>query len=144
MKNIILDLYLESTQNNDQLNEQVFATTAAVISSTFMAASILKMASGALSNILTKAGQECGTLQGAARNLCMIKMKLDGHEEELRILKSKSRLCNKTRNPNKCREKLRGRIIELSKKLKRLKEQESIYLQKQNAERRTEVQGTRV
>ena len=109
-----------------------------------MAAAILKMASGAMSDILTSAGRECNTLSGAARNLCIVKMKIDAIETQIKTINSKSRLCNQSRDVDKCRNKIKEKRVILQTRLKRLKEQESIYIGKQITERNKEKRSVEV
>ena len=135
MKNIILKNYLDVIQTDEPIQEIIsLATAATAISATYMASMIIKMAAGVLGETMTKAGKECGSLKGVAKNLCIIKMKIGATENQVKIMRSKMSMCNKTRDPRACREKIQNKYNEVRKKLKRFKSQESIYMQKQRVE----------
>lgn len=147
MKDQLLEAYLNllQTDEEDFLNEVVGIATIAGISTTAIAIShIIKLITSLGKDYMTKIGRECNNFQGPAKNLCVLKLKIELAEKQLNIIKRESRNCSKTKNPNECRSKLKVKIDELIKKVNRLKEQQDIYLQKQRMEVESEKSRTQV
>lgn len=68
--------------------------------------------------IFSKASRQCGTFKkGSERDLCMSKMKLKSLMQQLQIVNKVYSICDKQKDPQKCKQKGLEKIEELKKKI---------------------------
>jgi len=68
----------------------------------------------------TKAARQCAGLPEKEKALCMLKTKALAKNVQLKSLQSNTGKCVKTKNPEKCKDKLSNTINKLSKDIKYL------------------------
>jgi len=137
----LLDFYVKSLQTDDGK----FLTEAdPTVMTAYFSILAFRMVYGLLKDAFSKANKECSGFAGAAKNLCILKYKIDATEKSINILRSKMAECHKAKDVAKCHEKFERKIDDLEKRLERMKEQQKIYMQKQNEEKSTEMKQIRV
>lgn len=107
--------YIDSLQEDTLQELDPTILTISAISASF---SITNMAFRLYKDYFNKAARKCKSLPPREKGLCMVKAKLDGKKEQLRLIKAKSSDCSKTNNPTKCRGKLSEKIKKLSEEVK--------------------------
>jgi len=107
--NKIIDNYL------DQLNEIVPLVAAGII---FSAANALIGATNLYKKNFTKAALRCKDLPEREKALCMLRAKTSAKNIQLQALKSNLLKCSKTKNPDKCKEKIATKMQKIVNDIK--------------------------
>ena len=72
----------------------------------------------------SKAAKSCKGKVGKDKTLCITKYKLKASEMEMSAAKKVMSQCSKTKNPNKCKQKIQSEIKRIQKKIQKLKAKE--------------------
>lgn len=107
--NQIIDNYL------DQLNEVVSLMAVGIA---FSAANAIVGATNVYKKNFTKAARRCKDLPDREKAVCMLRAKMLSKNIQLQALKSNMAKCEKTKNPNKCKEKMAIKMQKISNDIK--------------------------
>jgi hypothetical protein len=77
---------------------------------------ILGMLIWAYRRYLSNAGRKCAGIQGHARTICIKDERKKALQKSVSIARSKISLCKKSKDPEKCRQKIQNFIIKTEKK----------------------------
>lgn len=99
----------------DQLNEVVPLVAAGII---FSAANALIGATTLYKKNFTKAALRCKDLPDREKAICMLRAKTFAKNIQLQALKSNILKCGKTKNPEKCKEKVATKMQKIADDIK--------------------------
>jgi hypothetical protein len=111
-KHILVDEYL------DHLNYVDEVVPLAAVGIGLSAVSILQHGFKIYKDYFTKAARQCGTLPPEEKALCMLKARITAKNLQLQKLKQNMAKCQKAKNPEKCKEKVSGRMMKISDQIK--------------------------
>ena len=100
---------LKIHQNNLDVLKKGFSTGDMVIS-TIVALTILGVGYTIFQRFFSKAARACKGKTKIERKKCINKFKADAIKKEIQVLKKYKNICNKSKNPNKCKIKIDNKI----------------------------------
>jgi hypothetical protein len=110
--NYLIDDYLEHL---DSIQEVV---PLAAVGLGISAVSILQTGFRLYQDYFTKAARQCKHLPDKEKAICMLKAKMTAKNAQLQKLKQGMSQCQKAKDPQKCKEKVSGRMMKISNQIK--------------------------
>lgn len=110
--NILIDEYLDHLELLDEV------IPLAAVGMGLSAISILQTAFKLYKDYFTKAARECKDLPEKEKAICMLKANMTAKNAQLQKLKQSMAQCQKTKDPEKCKEKISGRMMKISNQVK--------------------------
>lgn len=110
--NILIDEYLDHLELLDEV------IPLAAVGLGLSAINVLQHAFRLYQDYFTKAARECKALPEKEKAICMLKAKMTAKNAQLQKLKQSMSECQKTKDPQKCKEKISGRMMKISNEVK--------------------------
>lgn len=107
----MIDEYLEYIQEIDPVTGTMIALSAA---------SLIVSATNMFKQHFTKGARQCADLSDKERSLCMLRAKSMAKKVELAALKDATNKCKKTKNPEQCVNKIKGKYQKVAGEVKYL------------------------
>lgn len=122
--NMLTDEYLKQLQEANESfsggGYTAMSTNAATVLAGLSAVAIAGIAFKAAEKIITDKKCKAYKVSSAQYKICHKKIKIEKLKKQIAIMTSKSSLCNKTKNPEKCKTQIKEKIQQIQFKIKKL------------------------
>jgi len=111
------------------ISKDLAVRTGVVFGSLALVAALGTAAAVIYTDYIHKFGKKCRDFKGYGdgRQWCLNKVKADAYGKEIKTLNGSIKECKKTNNPTKCANKIKEKIIKLTKKMKNNREKEKHF-----------------